>query len=142
LCLKKCFFGLQDMECLGYTVSTGKISVSINKVEAVAKWPMSTTQNKARSFVQLFYVNHFSDLTASLTDLHRKSQPHKITLALACLEAFETFKLRLISGPCLILQKVILDAMHRGYKCFEIGDCTSNVVRIGRRRILLTRRTK
>jgi hypothetical protein len=34
--LKKFFFGLQEMESLGYTVSTGKISVSTNKVEAVA----------------------------------------------------------------------------------------------------------
>jgi hypothetical protein len=34
--LKKCFFGLQEMEYLGYTVSAGKISVSTKKVEAVA----------------------------------------------------------------------------------------------------------
>jgi hypothetical protein len=34
--LKKCFFGLQEMEYLGYTMSTGRISVSTNKVEAVA----------------------------------------------------------------------------------------------------------
>jgi hypothetical protein len=36
LCLKKCFFGLQEMEYLGYIVSDGKISVSTKKVEAVA----------------------------------------------------------------------------------------------------------
>jgi hypothetical protein len=34
--LKKCFFGLQEMEYLGYTVSARKISVSTKKVEAVA----------------------------------------------------------------------------------------------------------
>jgi hypothetical protein len=34
--LKKCFFGLQEIEYLGYTVSAGKISVSTKKVEAVA----------------------------------------------------------------------------------------------------------
>jgi hypothetical protein len=33
--LKKCFFGLHEMEYLGYTVSTRKISVSTKKVEAV-----------------------------------------------------------------------------------------------------------
>jgi hypothetical protein len=34
--LKKCFFGLQEMEYMGYTVLAGKISVSTKKVEAVA----------------------------------------------------------------------------------------------------------
>jgi hypothetical protein len=34
--LKKCFFGQQAMEYLGYSVLAGKISVSTKKVEAVA----------------------------------------------------------------------------------------------------------
>jgi hypothetical protein len=34
--MKKCFFGLQEMEYLGYSVSAGQISVSTKKVEAVA----------------------------------------------------------------------------------------------------------
>jgi hypothetical protein len=42
--LKKCFFGLQDMEYLGYTMLAGKISVSTKKVEAVADRPLPTTQ--------------------------------------------------------------------------------------------------
>jgi hypothetical protein len=36
--LEKCFFGLQEMAYLGYTISAGQISVSTKKVEAVAKW--------------------------------------------------------------------------------------------------------
>jgi hypothetical protein len=78
--LEKCFFGLQEMEYLGYTVSACKISVSTEKVEAFADWPVSTTQKEVRNFVQFcnFYarfIHHFSDLTAPLTDLLRKSQP-------------------------------------------------------------------
>jgi hypothetical protein len=53
---------------------------------------------------------HFSDLTAPLTDLLRKSQPQKVTLTPACLEAFETLKLRLISALCVILPEVNSDA--------------------------------
>jgi hypothetical protein len=49
--LKKCFFGLQEMEKLGYIVSIGKISVPTNKAEAVADWPVPTTQKDVRSFV-------------------------------------------------------------------------------------------
>jgi hypothetical protein len=103
------------MECLGYIVSAGKILVSTKKVEAVADLPVPTTQKEVRSFVQFCnsyarFNHHFSDLTAPLADLLRKSQPHKVTLTLACLEAFETLKLRLISAPCLILPEVSYDA--------------------------------
>ena len=103
------------MEYLGYTVSAGKISVSTKKVEAVADWPVPKTQKEVRSFVQFcnFYarfIHHFSDLTAPLTGLLRKSQPQKVTLTRACLEAFETLKLRLIYAPCLILPEVGSDA--------------------------------
>jgi DNA-binding LytR/AlgR family response regulator len=76
--LKKCFFGLQEMDYLGYIVSASKISVSTNKVEAVADWLVPTTQKEIRSLVQFcnFYaklIHHFSDLKAPLTDLLRKS---------------------------------------------------------------------
>jgi hypothetical protein len=113
--LKKCFCGLQKMECLGYIVSASKVSVSTKKVEAVAYWPVFTTHKEIHSFVQFcnFYarfIHHFSDLTATLTDLLRKSQPHKVTLTPACLEAVETLKLRLISAPCPILPEVGSDA--------------------------------
>jgi hypothetical protein len=50
--LKKCFFGLQEMEYLGYTLSAGKISVPTKKVEAVADWPVPTTEKEVRNFVQ------------------------------------------------------------------------------------------
>jgi hypothetical protein len=91
------------------------MSVSTKKVGAVADWPVHTTQKEVRSFVQFcnFYticIHHFSDLTAPLTDLLRRSQPHKVTLTPACSEAFETLKLRLISAPCVILPEVNSDA--------------------------------
>jgi hypothetical protein len=113
--LNKCFFGRQEMEYFGYIVSVGKILVSTKKVEAVAYKPVPTTQNEARSFVQFcnFYasvIHHFSDLTAPLTDLLRKSKPQKVTLTPGCLEAFETLKLRLFSAPVLILPEVSSDA--------------------------------
>jgi hypothetical protein len=116
LCLKKYFFGLWEMEYLGYSVPTGKMSISIKKVEADAERPVPMTQKEVRNFLQFcnFYakfVHYFSDLTAPLTDLLRKFQPHKATLTHACLEAFETLMLRLISAPYLMFPEVNLDAM-------------------------------
>jgi hypothetical protein len=96
-------------------MSACKISVSTKKIDAVVDWPVPTTQKEVHSFVQFFnfyarFIHHFSDLTASLTDLLRKSQPQKVTLTRACLEAFETFKLLLISAPCMILPEVGSDS--------------------------------
>jgi hypothetical protein len=76
--LKKCFFGLEGMEYLGYTVLDGKIYVSTKKVEAVADWQVPTTQKEVRSFVQFYnfytrFIHHVSDLTAPSTDMLRKS---------------------------------------------------------------------
>jgi hypothetical protein len=114
------------MDYLGYIVSDSKISVSTKKVHAVADLPVPKTQKEVRSFVQFcnFYarlIHHFIDLTAPLTDLLRKSQPQKVTRTLACLEAFETLKLRLISAPCLILPEVDSDAT------FTVATDTSTV---------------
>jgi hypothetical protein len=93
--LKKCFFGHQEIEYLGYSMPASKIVVSTKKVEAAANWLVPTTHNEARSFVKLcnFYakfIHHFSDLTAPFTDLLRKSHPQNITPTHACLEAFKT----------------------------------------------------
>jgi hypothetical protein len=113
--LKNRYFGLLDMEYLGYIVSVSKISVSTKKLEGVADRRVHTAQKEVRNFVQFcnFYakfIHHFSDLTAPLKDLLRKSQPQKVALTPACLEAFETLKLRLISAPCLILPEASSDA--------------------------------
>jgi hypothetical protein len=62
--LKKCFFGLQEMEYLGYIVSTGKISVSIKKVEAFAagqclrrRRKFAISRNSATSTQDLFVIS-------------------------------------------------------------------------------------
>jgi hypothetical protein len=96
-------------------MSAGNIFVSTKKLEAVADRPMPTTQKEVRSFVQFcnFYakfIHYFRDLTTSLTDLMRKSQPEKITLTPLCSESFETLKLRLISAPYEILPDASSDA--------------------------------
>jgi hypothetical protein len=115
LSLKKCFFGLKEMEYFGYNVSDGKISGSTKKDEVVADWPVSTTQKEVRSFVQYCnfnarFIHHYNDLTVPLTGLLRKSQPHKVTLTHACLDAFGTLKLWVISAPRMILPEVRSDA--------------------------------
>jgi hypothetical protein len=111
LYLYEYFYGLHEIEYLGYTVFACIFSVSTKKVEAVAEWQVPTTKKDVRNFWRFcnFYANlihHFSDLTAPLTCLLRMSLPQKVTLTHACLETFETrLKLRLISAPCPILRR-------------------------------------
>jgi hypothetical protein len=68
--IKKCFFGLREMEYMGYTLYAGKFSVSTKKVDAVADSAMPTMRKEVRSFVQFcnFYARFIhlfiSDLTA------------------------------------------------------------------------------
>jgi hypothetical protein len=97
------------MEYMGFTLSLGKISISTKKVEAVAYLPVPTTEKELLNFYAIF-IHHLTDLKAPLTDLLRKSLPQKVTMTHACLEAFETLKLRLISAPCMILPDVGSDA--------------------------------
>jgi hypothetical protein len=126
--LKKCFFGFQDMEYLGYTISGGKLSVATKKIEADKEWPEPKAHREFYSFVHFFnsyakfIIHHFvGDLSAPLTDLLRKSQPHRIVMTPTCLEAFETLKLRLISAPCLVLSEVSSGAT------FTLATCASAV---------------
>jgi hypothetical protein len=130
--LKKCFFGLQEMEYLGYTISVGKKTVSTTKVGAsqtgkCLRWRgrFALSCNSTTCTPDLFVIS-FSDNTAPRTDLLRKSLPLKVTLTHVCLEAFETLKLRLISAPCLILPEVSGRDVCRRYTCFDMGNCNNH----------------
>nr|GFD09727.1 putative reverse transcriptase domain-containing protein [Tanacetum cinerariifolium] len=49
----KCEFWLQQVAFLGYIVSADGITVDPSKVEAITKWPRSTTVTEVRSFLGL-----------------------------------------------------------------------------------------
>jgi hypothetical protein len=110
--LKKCSFCIQEKEyLLGYTMSNGRIPVSTENVFANAYDAKGRSHFLA--ILQLIYakfIHQFSNVTAPLTDLLRKSHSQKITQMLARLEAFEILKLQLISAPCVILLEVRSDA--------------------------------
>jgi hypothetical protein len=81
------------MECLGYTISGGKVLVSSKKLEAVKEWPIPQTPREVCSFVQFcnFYakfIHHFNDFPAPLTFLLEKLKPRRIVMTLSCMEAF------------------------------------------------------
>jgi hypothetical protein len=68
--LKNCFFGLQQMEYLGYIVSAGKTSVSNKKGGAVANLAIPTTQKEVRSFGQFCNLYASSSVILATLRLH------------------------------------------------------------------------
>jgi hypothetical protein len=50
--LKKCLFGLYDMEYHCYIDSGGKLSLSTKKVKAVKEWPVPKMQREVGSLVE------------------------------------------------------------------------------------------
>jgi hypothetical protein len=109
LCIKMRFFGLREIEYLGYIVSGGKIPYSTQKVNVVRNWLVPTTQREVRNFFAKF-MHYYSNIQVPLTDLPWKLQPHKVTFTPTCLEAFETLKFWLIIASCMFLQAINSDA--------------------------------
>ncbi|GKD92719.1 hypothetical protein Tco_1372556, partial [Tanacetum coccineum] len=75
----KCEFWLSKVAFLGHIVSADGITMDPTKVEAITKWPRSTSVTEVRSFLGLAgyyrrFVEGFSRLALPLTKLMRKSE--------------------------------------------------------------------
>ena len=78
--LHKCEFFKQQVEYLGFEVTTEGIQASPEKVAAVVQWPMLTTVKDVRSFLGLAnyycrFIRDFSKIARPLTDLTREKVP-------------------------------------------------------------------
>ncbi|GKA08070.1 putative reverse transcriptase domain-containing protein [Tanacetum coccineum] len=75
----KCEFWLGQVAFLGHIVSADGIIMDLAKVEAITKWPRSTTVTEVRSFLGLAgyyrrFMEGFSRLALPLTKLMRKGE--------------------------------------------------------------------
>jgi hypothetical protein len=139
--LKRCSFGLHEMEYLGYTVSGGKIFVLTKKLEYVKDWLVPTTKKEVRIFVQFcnFYakfIHHLSGLSAPWTDLLRKTHPHEVTLNPACLlgshrDSQLPIHFRVMPDPS---GNHLGRALYRDYIYFANGKCANPLARPRRKR--------
>jgi hypothetical protein len=64
--LKKCFFDLNEIKYLGYTLSNGKISVSSKKFEVVKDWQAPTTHKFTALFISATTTRTSSIILATL----------------------------------------------------------------------------
>ncbi|GJT65769.1 putative reverse transcriptase domain-containing protein [Tanacetum coccineum] len=122
----KCDFWLGQVAFLGHIVSADGISMDPAKVEAITKWPRSTTVTEVRSFLGLagyyrIFVEGFSLLALPLTKLMRRGE--KFVWNEERENSFEELKRRLVSSPILTLPsgtsgyQIYSDASKKGIGC-------------------------
>nr|GEU95882.1 retrotransposon protein, putative, Ty3-gypsy subclass [Tanacetum cinerariifolium] len=111
---------------LGHIVSADGITMDPAKIEAITKWPRSTTVTEVRSFLGLAgyyrrFVEGFSILVLPLTKLMRKGE--KFVWNEEREKSFEEMKRRLVSSPVLTLPsgtggyQIYNDASKKGLGC-------------------------
>nr|GFB48605.1 putative polyprotein [Tanacetum cinerariifolium] len=122
----KCEFWLSSVAFLGHIVSAEGITMDPIKVEAITKWPRSTSVTEVRSFLGLAgyycrFVEGFSRLALPLTKLMRKGE--KFVWNEEREKSFEELKQRLVSAPVLTLPsgsggfQIYSDASKKGLGC-------------------------
>ena len=106
----KCCFARNEVEYLGFTISTAGVQPNSNKVKAIMEIPQPTDSKSVRRFIGMvnFYRRHIKDLAAvarPLTALTRKDKatgrgvPFQWTTD--CERAFSVMKERLATAPVL-----------------------------------------
>lgn len=114
--LDKCDFFKDEVEFLGFIVSSQGIKTNPKKIEAISKFPIPKTLKELRSFLGLSgyyrrFVRDYAKLAKPLTSLlreeggrisKRQSAKQYITLDKAALESFEKFKKSLVSQDTIL----------------------------------------
>ena len=104
----KCEFWLIEVIFLGHVMSTSRVSMDPEKVEAMMSWERPKSIFEIRSFLGLVgyyrrFIEDFSRLAAPMTRLTQKEV--KFEWDDLCEKAFQELKRRLTSAPILIVPK-------------------------------------
>ena len=101
---KKTYFGVEEVEVLGFKCSSKGREPMNNKVEAILKWPVPKNIREVRSFVSTcsFYriwIQSFSMIAGPLYDLTKKGRAFEWREEQQ--EAFDTMKIALTTPPII-----------------------------------------
>ena len=95
-----------EVTYLGHTVGSGQIKPTLNKMEAVAKFPVPVTKKDVRSFLGLCgyyrkFVPHYENIVRPLINLTKKKEPKLVKWTEECDHAFNELKAYLTAEPIL-----------------------------------------
>jgi len=70
----KCFFGVQEVEYLGHTISHEGVKVDLKKITTIKEWKIATTIKYLQAFLRLTwyyakFVNNYGRIVEPLTSL-------------------------------------------------------------------------
>jgi hypothetical protein len=77
--LKKCFFFRQEVEFLGFIVSTAGVSIDPSRISTVVGWPIPQSYYEVQQFLGLAnffrrFIRQYSRIVAPLTSLLKGSE--------------------------------------------------------------------
>ena len=103
---RKCEFGASECVYLGHTVGSGIVKPEVDKTAAVRQFPTPETKKAVRSFSGLtgyyhWFVENSAAVAVALTNLTKKTIPHKVVWTEACEQAFTKLKELLCLAPIL-----------------------------------------
>ncbi|RWS04750.1 hypothetical protein B4U79_15090, partial [Dinothrombium tinctorium] len=121
--LTKCHFGCSEVSFLGFRLSQEGLRPGEDKLRAIMDFPCPTNVREVRGFLGLCgyfrrFIAGFASIAAPMTALTKKNNRFEWTLA--CSDAFEELKSRLVTAPVLAtfeadrLTEVHTDASHDG----------------------------
>ena len=122
---EKCSFLLPEIKFLGHTLNAVGIRPVDENIRKITDFPTPNTVKKVRRFLGMAayyrrHIKHFSEISASLTNLTRKNQ--KFKWSAEAQEAFDTLKERLSQPPILI---------HPDFNKEFILSCDSSDIALG-----------
>ena len=105
---KKCYFGYQNLEFLGYFVGKGQLKASPALLDKIQSSERPKTKKEVRSFLGLasFYrkfIPNFAEIAVPLSDLTKKGSSTKVKWGESQERSFQTLKALLVKPPILQL---------------------------------------
>ena len=104
--LKKCKFGVKEVDFLGLILQPGEITMDPTKLSGIAEWPIPTKVKDVRSFLGFTnyyrrFIGDYSHIAHPLIDITKKNQEWKWSPS--CQKAFDQLKEEFSKKPILSL---------------------------------------